>query len=71
MSKITGNEAMEFIDSNCTKIANDDSGWETLYKANSTNEYWILSYPNSGEHGGGEPSMILVTPEEANEKFAV
>ncbi len=68
---IKGSAVESFIDLNCTKLATDNSGWEVLYKAMPSNEYWLLTYPDSSLHGGGEPLLTPITAQEAKEKFNV
>lgn len=71
MRKIVGNEAHDFIQSSCEKIAVDDTGWETLYRELSSNEYWYFTFPNSEVHGGGEPLLVPISLSKAKELFDV
>ena len=71
MRKIVGSEARDFIESSCAKVAVDDSGWETLYRELSSNEYWYLTFPDSEMHGGGEPLLVPISPSKAKEQFGV
>lgn len=66
-----GTEAEKFIATNCIKIATDDSGWEILYRDKNSQEYWVQTYPNSEQHGGGESVIINISKEEAGAKFSV
>ena len=55
---------------NClVKITSDKTGWETLYKDPKDNRYWILTYPDSELQGGGAPSLINISKEEASSKY--
>ncbi len=71
VQNMIGSAALEFVDTNCIKVAVDDSGWDTLYKNSDDNEYWHLSYPNSEMHGGGEPSLKSISYSKAKELFDV
>lgn len=63
-------ERVEWLISNhLIKIASDDTGWEVLYQDPEDKRYWELSYPSSELHGGGAPSLVNLTLEEAREKY--
>lgn len=51
------------------KICSDYSGWETLYQNPEDGRYWELTYPESGYHGGGPPSLRNITGEMATTKY--
>lgn len=51
------------------KIALDKTGWDVLFQDPNDSRYWELIYPNSGMHGGGPPSLILISESEAKEKY--
>ncbi|MEH6347469.1 MAG: Imm27 family immunity protein [Bermanella sp.] len=71
MNKLTGSQAITFLEKNCIKVTTDESGWEILYKEKSSNKYWELTYPNSEMHGGGEPLVSPVAIEDVKLKFDV
>jgi hypothetical protein len=71
MNDVTGQLALDFTQDKCEKISTDDSGWETLYKEIANQQYWHLSYPESGNHGGGEPLVSTITKKAAAKKFNV
>src|SRR5579863_9694687 len=52
-------------------LAVDASGWLTLYQDSTDGRYWELSYPESGEAGGGPPRLRVLTYEEAKARFGV
>lgn len=58
-------EINSFINKHLTELAVDSSGWEKLYSNKLTTEYWILTYPASDEHGGGQPLLTQVTERDA------
>jgi hypothetical protein len=68
---VQGSEAEKFIEKNCVQVATDESGWEILYLAKSTQEFWLKTYPNSEHHGGGDPLLTKITKESAQVKFSV
>jgi len=53
------------------KISVDKSGWETLYQDPNDNRYWLLTYPDSECHGGGPPTLKMITPIEAFQIFGI
>ncbi|WP_262495014.1 Imm27 family immunity protein [Algoriphagus boritolerans] len=53
------------------KVAVDETGWETLYQDPNDNRYWLLTYPNSEYHGGGPPTLKVITSIEAFEIFGI
>lgn len=53
------------------KIALDKTGWDVLFKDPNDNRYWELIYPNSEMHGGGPPSLILLSESEAKDKYNI
>jgi hypothetical protein len=39
------------------KVGQDQSGWEVYYDDDRTGEHWVMDYPDSGQHGGGDPRL--------------
>jgi hypothetical protein len=69
MQSLVGKEQINrFITKHLNELAVDSSGWEKLYINRLTSEYWILTYPASDGHGGGEP-MLTQTTEKESMKF--
>lgn len=52
-----------------TKITVPD--WETLYQDPYDKRYWELKYLQSELHGGGPPSLILISMEDAKTKYGI
>ena len=50
-------------------IRASQDGWNTLYLDPSDNRLWELSYPESHLHGGGPPSLTLLSSEEADKRY--
>ncbi len=72
MSVISGSEAVEtYISLNLVKVTTDQTGWDTLYINQVTNQYWLHTYPNSEEHGGGQPQLMQVSDLVAKKEFGV
>lgn len=71
MQQLTGSEVSEFVSGRCIEIATDSSGWVSLFQERATNTYWVRSYPDSSQHGGGQPVLTQVSAAEAKEKFDV
>ena len=38
-------------------LGHDSSGWETFLCSADQEDYWLLTYPNSTLHGGGQPVL--------------
>ena len=51
------------------KIANDASGWNTLYQDVATDEFWEVTYPQSAMHGGGPRDLRRVTVGSARSSY--
>ncbi|EMO88916.1 Imm27 family immunity protein [Leptospira noguchii] len=51
------------------KIKTDPSGWDILYQDPLDKRYWEKVYLKSELHGGGPPSLIFLTFEQANKKY--
>lgn len=51
------------------KVAVGD--WEILYEDPKDNRYWLLEFPHSGYHGGGPPTLKMLTQTEVTEKFGL
>jgi hypothetical protein len=52
------------------RIANDSSGWETLYRDPRDSRLWELTYPRSEMHGGGPRRLHVVSRDEAAAKYS-
>jgi hypothetical protein len=51
------------------RIANDSSGWETLYRDPRDGRLWELTYPQSEMHGGGPHHLHVLSRDEAAAKY--
>lgn len=51
------------------EIGRSDGGWAVLYLDKSDGSFWELTYPNSSDHGGGEPSIELLSQGEVTNKY--
>ena len=40
-----------------------------LYLDKSDGSFWELTYPNDSDHGGGEPSIELLSQGEVTNKY--
>ena len=52
-------------------LGSDELGWEKLYRDSNDNRLWLLYYPQDEIHGGGPPSLKLITESESKRKFNV
>lgn len=53
------------------KLGADSSGWDVLFQDPADKRYWERIYLNSEMHGGGPPSLILLSDSEAKEKYNI
>jgi hypothetical protein len=58
------------INNHLTKIATDKTGWDVLYVDPDDKRLWELIYPQSEMQGGGPPSLIHISNEEAKTKYS-
>jgi hypothetical protein len=70
---VVGDETCERID-RLTKdvlerIADDATGWESLFRDPADGRLWELYYPHSEMHGGGPPSLRYLTEVLASAKY--
>ena len=52
------------------RIANDSSGWDTLYRDPRDGRLWELTYPRSEMHGGGPRRLHVLSRDEAAAKYS-
>lgn len=63
-------ERIEYLIFNCLKKIQDSSdGWDMLYKDPNDSRYWELVYIESESHGGGAPTLRLISKERIEEKY--
>jgi Immunity protein 27 len=71
--EVNGDEACERIkwltSEVLERVCVDESGWETLYRDLKNNRQWLLYYPQSEIHGGGPPTLKVISDEEVRGKF--
>ena len=53
------------------KIAQDTSGWDTLYRDDASGDLWELVYPQSYMHGGGPRELRRVSSEQAAATYGI
>jgi hypothetical protein len=51
------------------QIEVDGSGWETLFRDPADGRFWELIYPRSEKHGGGPPTLRVITLDVAKDKY--
>jgi len=52
-----------------TFVAPSSDGWECLFRDPSDGRLWERTYPQSEMHGGGPPTLRLISPEEARRRY--
>jgi hypothetical protein len=53
------------------KLGLDKTGWDVLFQDPNDSRCWELIYPNSEMHGGGPPSLILLSESDVKEKYNI
>lgn len=51
------------------KLGTDSTGWETLYQDPHDGRLWERTYPHGEMHGGGPPTIRVMSIEQAKEKY--
>ena len=73
--KVTGDEACErireLVTAQLTPLARSPDGWSSLYRDPSDGRLWEHSYPQSDQHGGGPPELVVVTQEQARARYGI
>ncbi|MCW4470553.1 Imm27 family immunity protein [Flavobacterium sp. MFBS3-15] len=54
-----------------TEIARDNSEWLILYQDPKDKRFWELRFEFAEMHGGGPPSLIYISNDEAKEKYKI
>ncbi|MGN6637734.1 MAG: Imm27 family immunity protein [Mucilaginibacter sp.] len=63
-------ERIDWLRSNYLKlISTDESGWLNLYQDPGDKRYWQLDFEHGEMHGGGPPSLIVLSEDEARTKY--
>lgn len=47
----------------------ESGGWETLYRDPSDGRFWERTYLQGHMHGGGPPSLLNLSENEARKKY--
>lgn len=50
-------------------LANDSSGWETLFRDPNDGRLWERTFPHSEMHGGGPPRLRAISVGDAAAKY--
>lgn len=53
------------------EVAASKDGWSVLYQDKNDKRYWELTFPSSGLHGGGPPSLTCLSAEDAQATFSI
>ncbi|HEX6705226.1 MAG TPA: Imm27 family immunity protein [Albitalea sp.] len=59
------------VDGHLDEIAVSEDGWSRLFRDPNDGRWWELSYPHSGDHGGGPPNLRHVTQSDAARRFKI
>jgi hypothetical protein len=52
-------------------VAIDESGWLTLYLDPEDGRFWEESFESSEMHGGGPPTLRIISANDAKLKFSL
>jgi len=70
---VSKNQACEriewMLENQLKQLGMDASGWDSLYLNPSDNSFWELIFPQSQIQGGGPPTLIYLSKEEARLKY--
>lgn len=58
-------------DSYLEQVAVDGDNWSALYRNPDDGSYWELTYPQSYMHGGGPPTLQLVSKDDARKRYGI
>ncbi|MEQ9110676.1 MAG: Imm27 family immunity protein [Rhodospirillaceae bacterium] len=53
------------------KVANSEDGWDVLYLDPRDGRYWEMVFPQGEGHGGGPPSLMNLSKDEAIKKYNI
>jgi hypothetical protein len=59
----------ELIADHLDHVAHSPDGWSSLYRDPLDGRLWERTYPQGQSHGGGPPSLVVVTQEQAFAKY--
>ena len=57
------------VENELQELGRTQDGWSVLYVDTADGRFWQLSYPDSGEHGGGAPCLEVLTRDAARDRF--
>jgi hypothetical protein len=61
--------AIEGLSRGLVQMKVDATNWKVLWRDPKTGEYWKEYFAHSEHHGGGPPSFIRITEEQAKLEF--
>lgn len=70
--RVIADEACAMIEqaiSSFVELGIRDEGWTRLFRDPDDGRLWEVTYPHSEMHGGGPPSMVHLTREEAERRY--
>ena len=70
---MSGDETCNRIEYLVTNILKKvaDGNWETLFQDPGDSRYWERTYPEGHMHGGGPPTLRVLSKDEAAKKYAI
>ena len=72
-SGVVGDETCKRVEALTTDVlehlANDTSGWESLFRDPADSRLWELYYSRGEMHGGGPPGLRNLTELQARSKY--
>ena len=53
------------------RVAQSTDGWTVLYQDPADERFWELTYPESGSHGGGPPTVHAIAAVDARARYTL
>lgn len=60
---------LHLVEHELEHLANDSSGWQSLFRDPRDGRLWERSYDSSHMHGGGPPSLRVLDAHTAAERY--
>jgi Immunity protein 27 len=60
---------ISLTDTQLEKVADTADGWSTLLRDPQDERLWELTFPQSGEHGGGPKRLALISSDDARARY--
>jgi len=58
LTRFDGTAAARYAKEHLRLLAADESGWVLRYQCPNSNQRWLMTFPDSQVHGGGQPLLV-------------